>query len=199
MFMSAPPRPDSALSASTLMSSAPHLRTPPTVAFVCTHNAARSQMAEGYLRHHCGRWYTTCSAGAAVGGDASSGASSDPTSTRNATRDRALPAHRSSGPHPLAVHVMSEIGVDISEQTRTPLHTLHSRRTDYVVTLSEMARAACPLHLAAIMLIHQRVPDPVAVQGPRSARLDAFREARDRIARWIDGLFGRARFQLRDR
>lgn len=92
---------------------------------------------------------------------------------------------------------MGEIGIDISKQTRTPLHALRSRRTDYVVTLSEMARAACPLHLAAIMLIHQRTPDPVAVQGPRSARLDAFREARDRIAHWIDGLFGRARFQLR--
>lgn len=84
------------------------------VLFLCTGNAARSQIAEGLVRHNRGDLFEVASAG---------------------TKPR--------GVHPLAVDVMAEQGIDISKQKNTPVHHFEGQAFDYVITLCDRAREAC--------------------------------------------------------
>lgn len=132
----------------------------PTVVFVCTHNSARSQMAEGYLRDAHGDRFNVYSAG------------TEETHVR-----------------PLAIEAMKEIGIDISGHTSKTLDALDEVEKDYVVTVCDRARETCPVVYARKESLHRSFPDPSAARGSDAERLDAFREVRDALAAWIDDEF----------
>src|SRR3990170_6020380 len=86
------------------------------ILFVCTHNSARSQMAEGFLRHYASDGFDAYSAG---------------------TEPGAL--------HPLAVRVMAEEDVDISGQRAKSLDAFLEEPFDYVITVCDEANEVCPV------------------------------------------------------
>lgn len=110
--------------------------TPPVrVLYLCTRNSARSQIAEGLLRHMAGDNVQVCSAG------------SEP-----------------SGVHPMAIQVMNERGIDIHEQESTHLAEFTDHTFDYVITVCDHVREVCPSFLDT-ETIHWSFPDPVIVEG----------------------------------
>jgi arsenate reductase (thioredoxin) len=131
----------------------------PTVLFVCTHNSARSQMAEGFLRARFGDRYEALSAG----------------TERTHVR-------------PLAIAAMAEIGIDISGHTSKTVDDLGEREYDVAVTVCDSAREACP-YVPARRVIHQSFPDPSAATGSDAERLAVFRQVRDQLAEWIETSF----------
>lgn len=127
---------------------------PHRVLFLCTHNSARSQMAEGLLRALGGAAYESYSAGTI------------------ATRVR-----------PEAIAVMREIGIDISGQTSKTLERYLDAPFDEVITVCDQANDACPIFPGAHRRRHWSIADPSGVQGAETERLAAFRHARDDL-RW---------------
>lgn len=132
---------------------------PSTVVFLCTGNSARSQMAEGWLRHLSAGRVSVRSAG---------------------TQPRTL--------HPLAAQVMAEAGVDIGYQQAKGLDALTNVRPDVVVTVCDLAREQCPDWPDTTSQLHWSIPDPVRVQGRSEVRIQAFRSARDELRQRVDGL-----------
>jgi arsenate reductase len=124
----------------------------PRVLFLCVHNSARSQMAEGLLRSMAGDGVIVRSAGLEAG------------------RLR-----------PEAVAVMAELGLDISAQRSKSVDELTGERFDVVVTTCDEAKEACPLFPGAFETLHWGLPDPAAVEGDEPTRLKAFREVRDEL------------------
>ena len=137
------------------------------VLFVCTHNSARSQMAEGLLRARAGDRYEAFSAGTEV------------TSVR-----------------PEAVEVMREIGVDISTQRSKGLDEFVGQPFDAVITVCDDARETCPVFPGGGHTDHWSIDDPSAAVGSDEQRLAAFRRARDdlaeRIGRFVAARLGAA-------
>ena len=131
------------------------------VLFVCTHNSSRSQMAEGLLRARFGGHYAAYSAGT-----------------------------RPGGVNPFAVRAMAELGINISGHRSEHVDEYASIPMDYVVTVCDSAREACPYVAARVRNIHHRFHDPSAVDGSETEKLDAFREVRDQIDAWLGGVFG---------
>jgi arsenate reductase len=123
-----------------------------SVLFLCTHNAARSQMAEGLLRRMGGEQFDVFSAGT-----------------------------EATGLHPLAVEVMSEIGIDISGQRSKTLDEYAGRKFDYVITVCDGANESCPIFPGGTQRAHWSFDDPGAVTGTEEQRLRAFREVREGI------------------
>ncbi len=121
------------------------------VLFVCTGNRARSQMAEGLLRHLAGDRFHAYSAG------------TDP-----------------KGLSALAVDVMREIGVDIHGHRSKSVEEFAGQRFDYVVTVCDNARERCPVFPEGTQ-IHWSVEDPVAGEVRGEPAPDAFRAARDEL------------------
>ena len=119
--------------------------------FLCTHNSARSQMAEGLLGHLAGDRFEPFSAGT------------------EATHVR-----------PEAIEAMRELGVDISGQVSETLDRYLGEPFDYVVTVCDDANAACPVFPGAKERLHWSLPDPSAVTGEEE-RSGAFRDVRDSI------------------
>jgi arsenate reductase len=130
---------------------------PPRVLFICTHNSARSQIAEGYLRARYSDLFESGSAG---------------------TEIREV--------HPLAVAVMDEIGIDISGQRSKLIDEFFDRGADIVVTVCDSAHQACPFFPGAKTIIHVGFPDPSACTGTPGECLNQFRQVRDAIIAWID-------------
>ena len=147
------------------------------VLFLCTHNSARSQIAEGLLRHLYGERYEAFSAGAT------------PTSI-----------------HPLAVKVMKEIGIDISGQSSKSIEEFRGKDIDLVVTVCKSTpRLSCPfcstpLSIGRPEIIRSTLPDakhwiehgfsdPAEVEGSEDERLAAFRSVRDEIREWVKSYF----------
>ena len=124
----------------------------PLVLFLCTHNAARSQLAEGLLRARHGDRYRAASAGTAPG-----------------------------RVHPLAVEALREVGVDASAHTSKPVSAFPDG-AEYVVTVCDNAREACPVFLGATRLLHWPFPDPAHATGTDDERMAVFRTVRDSIA-----------------
>lgn len=92
---------------------------------------------------------------------------------------------QSAGSHPTAVnpraiHVMQEVGIDISQQTSKSVDTIDPRSVDTVVTLC--AEEVCPAFLNLTRRVHWPIADPAAATGPEGDRLQRFREARDEIS-----------------
>jgi arsenate reductase len=122
------------------------------VLFLCTHNSARSQMAEGLLRHTGGDRFDVQSAGT------------------EATRV-----------HPLAVEAMREVGVDLSTHTSKTLEQFRSQDFDYVITVCDRANESCPNFPGKAERIHWSLDDPSAAVGSDQERLETFRRIRDEI------------------
>jgi len=122
------------------------------VIFVCTHNSARSQMAEGMLRAWGGDQFEVFSAGT------------------EATRVR-----------PEAVRVMDEIGVDISAHTSKSLEPFLGEPFSWLITVCDQAREACPTIPGVAQQAHWSIDDPSVVEGDKETRLTAFRVARDHL------------------
>jgi arsenate reductase (thioredoxin) len=122
------------------------------VLFLCTHNSARSQMAEGLLRHLAGDRFEAYSAGT------------------EATYVR-----------PLAIRAMDEIGVDISGQESKTLDRYLGEPFDYVITVCDDANEACPFFPGATTCLHWSLPDPSAAKGSEEERLAVFRSVRDQL------------------
>ncbi|HUZ77275.1 MAG TPA: arsenate reductase ArsC [Chloroflexota bacterium] len=122
------------------------------VLFLCTHNSARSQMAEGLLRELGGGRYEVASAG------------TEQTHVR-----------------PEAVAVMRERGIDISAHTSKTLDRFLGQAYDYVITVCDRANEACPNFPFGAHRLHWSFPDPAAVPGAEAERLAAFRQVRDAI------------------
>jgi arsenate reductase len=122
------------------------------VLFLCTHNSARSQMAEGLLRQLAGDRFEAHSAGT------------------EATLVR-----------PLAIRAMNEIGVDISGQESKTLERYLGEPFDYVITVCDDANEACPFFPGAKNHLHWSLPDPSAAEGSEEERLAVFRSVRDQI------------------
>ena len=123
---------------------------PQRVIFVCTHNSARSQMAEGMLRSWGGDRFEAVSAGT------------------EATRVR-----------PEAIRVMDEIGIDISGHESKTLEPFLGEAFDWLITVCDQAKESCPTIPGVAQQAHWSIDDPSAVEGDEEARLQAFRVARD--------------------
>ena len=129
---------------------------PIRVLFLCVHNSARSQMAEGMLRAWGGTRFQAHSAG------------SEATEVR-----------------PLAIRAMSEIGIDISGQRSKTVAEYAGRSFDYAITVCDDATEACPYFGGAREQLHWAFDDPAAAAGSEEERLAVFRRVRDEIARHV--------------
>jgi arsenate reductase (thioredoxin) len=134
------------------------------VLFVCTHNSARSQMAEGLLRHLAGDRFEAHSAGI------------------EATHIR-----------PLAIRAMDEIGVDISGQESKTLERYLGEPSDYVITVCDEANEVCPFFPGAKNRLHWSFEDPSHADGSEEERLAIFRRVRDETREHIEQQFANER------
>ena len=147
------------------------------VLFLCTHNAIRSQIAEGLLKHIYGGKYEVFSAG------------SKPTRV-----------------HPLAIKVMAELGIDISKRVSKSIEEFRNKDIDVVVTVCRSsAKEVCPFCSSPILgakpeiitatlpgakkYIHKGFDDPSEVDGSDEEKVAAFRRTRDDIEEWIRNNF----------
>ena len=128
------------------------------VLFLCTHNSARSQMAEGFLRAKAGHRFEVQSAG------------TEKTSV-----------------NPLAIRVMAERGIDISGHTSKVYDGLVGAPWDYVITVCDDANERCPLFPGVQERIHWPFPDPSRATGSEEDRVATFRRVRDEIETQIAG------------
>jgi arsenate reductase len=138
------------------------MRRKTRVLFLCTHNSARSQIAEAYLRAIAGGRYEVASAG------------TEP-----------------SRVHPLAIRAMQEIGVDISHQTAKPVKPFLGDVWHYVITVCDHANEYCPIFPFPSQRLHWGFPDPSQATGTEEERLQVFRRVRDelllKIRAWLAG------------
>jgi arsenate reductase len=126
------------------------------VLFLCTGNSCRSQMAEGLLRHLAGDRFDVASAGT-----------------------------RPAGLSPQAVGAMGEIGIDISKHSSKKLDEFLGQPFEWVITVCDAAKQACPLFPGAVSQIHWSIEDPAAATGSVEERMAVFRRIRDEIAERI--------------
>lgn len=129
------------------------------VLFICTHNSARSQMAEGWLRHLGGGNYEAHSAG------------TEATDVR-----------------PLAIEAMREVGIDISGQESKTLERYLRQPWDYVITVCDQAGGSCPVFPGGKRRLHWSFPDPSMAEGSDAQRLEVYRRVRDHIRARIEEL-----------
>jgi arsenate reductase len=122
------------------------------VLILCTGNSARSQMAEGLLRHDAGNVYEVSSAGI------------NPTYVR-----------------PEAIAVMREVGIDISGHRSKSVEEFAGQDFDYVITVCDNAKESCPIFPAKTKRVHWSIEDPAAVQGSQGETLTTFRCVRDEL------------------
>ncbi len=130
------------------------------VLFICTHNSARSQMAEGLLNALSGKAYEAYSAG------------TEP-STIN----------------PYSILLLSEIGIDISKHRSKSVQKFHDMKFDYVVTVCDHAKETCPFFPGGGKYLHRSFEDPSEVEGKDEEKLAAFRRVRNEIKGWIEKNF----------
>jgi arsenate reductase len=128
----------------------------PRILILCTGNSARSQMAEGLLRHEAGDRFEVYSAG------------TNPKPVR-----------------PEAVAVMRELGIDISHQRSKHVNEFAGQSFDYVLTVCDHAKEHCPIFPAATRMIHRDFPDPAALNAPEAERLVRFRRVRDELRTYL--------------
>lgn len=130
------------------------------ILILCTGNSARSQMAEGLLKHITKYEYEVFSAG------------TKPSIVR-----------------PEAIKVLSEIGIDISANRSKSVDEFADQKIEYVLTVCDNAKENCPYFPADTNLIHHSFDDPAAVEGDEKIRLTAFRKVRDEVKDYIQNEF----------
>jgi arsenate reductase len=123
------------------------------VLFLCTGNSCRSQMAEGLLRELAGNEFDAASAGT------------------NPIRI-----------NPMAVRVMAEAAIDITGQSSKSVDEMKGQQFDYVITVCDRAREACPVFPHDAKKLHWSFEDPAEATGTEGERLSVFRRVRDEIA-----------------
>ena len=126
---------------------------PIRVLFVCTHNSARSQIAEALLREYGGADFEVASAGT------------------EATRVR-----------PETIAVLAESGIDWSTAESKAIGRFLDQRFDYVITVCDRARVACPAFPGSTNSLHWGLDDPSEVEGGDEERLEAFRRTALEVA-----------------
>ena len=119
---------------------------PIRVLFVCTHNSARSQIAEALLRHAGGGRFDVASAGT-----------------------------EATGVNPFAIRVLAEQGIDWSGAESTTIERFVDQPFDYVITVCDQARESCPVFPGARTSLHWSVDDPSEIVGTDEVKLAAFR------------------------
>ena len=127
------------------------------VLFICTHNSARSQMAEGLLRHLGNERFEVFSAGT------------------EATFVR-----------PMAIQAMAELGIDISNQQSKKLDRYLGEPFDDVITVCDTAAEACPVFPGATRRRHWSFEDPSKATGSEAEQLGVYRQVRDEIRSRIE-------------
>jgi arsenate reductase len=130
------------------------------VLFICNHNLARSQIAEGLLKSLYGEYYEVYSAG------------SNPTIV-----------------NPYAIKVLEEISVDISGNRSKNLKEFEDLEFDYVVTVCDGEGQKCPCFSGGKTYIQKSFEDPAAVNGDDPVKFDAFRRNRKDIKFWLEKTF----------
>jgi arsenate reductase len=130
------------------------------VLFLCTGNSCRSHMGEGWLRQLGGDRFEALSAGAKPSGYV----------------------------HPLAVRVMAEAGVDISQHRSKSIEEFNGQSLDVLVTVCDNARESCPFFAGAKRTIHHSFDDPAQATGSDEEKLAVFRRVRDEIRAWVEEL-----------
>ena len=128
------------------------------VLILCTGNSARSQMAEGLLRHDAGDRFDVESAGTKPG------------------RVR-----------PEAIAAMRELGIDISTHRSKHVDEFASQGFDYVLTVCDHANETCPVLPGHGTRLHHAFTDPAAATGTDAERLQLFRQVRDEIREYLRG------------
>jgi len=131
------------------------------VLFICTHNSARSHMAEGLMGTLYPDRYEVFSAGM-----------------------------EPSGVNPYAVKVMGEIGIDISSHRSKHVNEFFGMDIDYVITVCDQAKQVCPFFPGGKELMHKGFQDPAAFEGSDQEKIAVFRRVRDEIGDWIEETFG---------
>ncbi len=136
----------------------------PNVMFLCTHNSARSQMAEAFLRRYAGDKFDVYSAGL------------EPTQI-----------------HQFAKQVMEELGFDMTGHRSKDLQQfLGKTHFGYLITVCARAEEQCPIFPGVSFRLHWPLEDPAAFEGTEEEKLDKFREIRDQIDEqitlWLNGL-----------
>ena len=126
------------------------------VLVLCTGNSARSQMAEGLLRHELGEGYEIFSAG---------------------TNPRPIRSE--------AIEVMRELGIDISGQRSKHVDEFFGQHFDYVLTVCDNAKESCPIFPDKTVTFHHNFEDPAAFQGSHEERLALYRRVRDEIRHYL--------------
>jgi arsenate reductase len=126
------------------------------VLILCTGNSARSQMAEGLLRHEAGERFAVESAGT-----------------------------KASFVRPEAIAVMRELGIDISEHRSKNVSEFEGQHFDYLITVCDNVRETCPAFFGAVQKLHQNFEDPGAFTGSVEQRLTAFRRVRDQLRGYL--------------
>lgn len=130
----------------------------PRILILCTGNSARSQIAEALLRQKAAGRFQAVSAGS-------------------------RPAARVN---PYAIRVLAEAGIDWSGHSPKGLDGLEREQWDFVITVCDRAKEACPIFPGAPVMAHWGMPDPAEVDGSEEVRLRAFREAFTVLSRRID-------------
>lgn len=130
------------------------------VLFLCTHNSARSQMAEGFLRAMAGDRFEAQSAG------------TEKTSV-----------------NPLAIKAMAELNIDLSGHSSKVYDGLMKEHGDYLITVCDEANERCPFVPGSVKRLHWSFEDPSRAKGSEEERLQVFRRVRDqihqRLAEWL--------------
>ncbi len=132
------------------------------VLILCTGNSARSQMAEGLLRHDSGDRFAVESAGTKPG-----------------------------NVRPEAIAAMQELGIDISSHRSKHVDEFEGRHFDYVITVCDNAKESCPVFFHAAKKLHRSFEDPPPPShGTEFERMAVFRRVRDELRAYLAASFG---------
>ena len=130
------------------------------ILFLCTHNSARSQMAEGIMNYYFGNRYEAKSAGVEV-----------------------------SKVNPFAIEVMKEIGIDISHHYSKHANKFLNETFDFIITVCDHAKEHCPYFPGGKIYIHKSFEDPSSAKGTEEEKRAVFRRIRDEIKKWLEENF----------
>jgi len=123
------------------------------ILILCTGNSCRSQMAEGFVNHFGGENFEGVSAG----------------------------SHPAEAVHPIAIKVMKEEGIDLSQNQPKHLTSFLEEHIDYLVTVCDNAKESCPNFPANVTHFHWSFEDPALAEGTEEEVLNSFRKIRDQI------------------
>jgi arsenate reductase (thioredoxin) len=140
------------------------------VIFICTHNSARSQMAEAFLTKYAGEHFEVYSAG-----------------------------YNPQPIHPYTISTMQELGYDLSKQQPKDLWELAKKRHfGIIITVCRKTEENCPTIPGTSTRLYWNIDDPAALQGTEEEKLAKFREVRDQILAQIKNFLKERTIPLND-